>query len=455
MRKIVMTILVLIMMATVFVGCSKEDENSDGINKETTGETTKGESEKDGKEDEEKKVLTVMMSSGDAGPGSIKKALDKAAEILNVTLKVDVIPDDQMLNVANTRLLTGNAGDLIVHNFGLTDIASGNLEPLEGEWTDKITTTTKPLTLDENGNVLKAPLGGETNMGLLYNKKVLEASGVELPIKNYDDFIRACEQIKAAGYTPVYLSNKEVWTAQILLLTTMTSIFEDNSALVEQIITNQIKPSEVPEIVELWENAKSIQELGYVNADYMSATNDMAFEALANGEVAFYAMLDNAYGTLKEFYPEQVDDIGMMYTPLWNDEEDAYVLFGTATNYLSVVSGSEQTALAKEFIDVMLSEEPLSTYYELVPGAVPYNDLGYDLNMSPFNAEMKAYAQEMRSLGDFNNHTYNGETPLEPFYGKFSEQVQALFAGLEVEEALDNWYDAYVADAQARRIEGF
>jgi len=262
---------------------------------------------------EEKAKLTVMMSSGDYGPDTIKVALGKAAEILGVELVFDVYPDDQMLNVVNTKLATGNAGDLIVHNFGLTDVSAKDLAPLSGEWTDAITTTTKPLCVDTEGNVLKAPLGGESNMGFIYNKKVLEESGVNLPINNYAEFIDACEKIKAAGFVPVYISNKEVWTAQILLLTTMTSVFANDAELIEGITTNTVKPWESEKLVKLWENALSLKDLGYINEDYMSATNDMAFEAVAYGECAFYAQLDSAYGSLAEAYPEEIGNLGMMY----------------------------------------------------------------------------------------------------------------------------------------------
>lgn len=311
------------------------------------------------------------------------------------------------------------------------------------------------MCVDETGNVLKAPLGGESNMGLLYNKKVLEASGVSVPIKNYEEFIQACEKIKTAGYTPVYISNKESWTAQILLLTSMTSIFADDAALIDQITTNQVKPQDIPELVKLWENAISLKDLGYINEDYMSATNDMAFEALANGECAFYAQMDNAYGTLAGNYPDQVGDIGMTYTPLWDDEAKGYVLFDAATNYMSAVAKSENLDLAKAFINTVLTQDVLTVYYDANPGSVPYNDLGYELNTNPFNKELRGYAENMACYGTFNNNSYNGSTPLEAFYGAFSEQIQGLYSGKSVSDAMSSWYDAYASDAQARRVEGF
>lgn len=403
----------------------------------------------------EGQTLRIMMSSGDFGADTIKPAFEKAAEIMGITIEYDVIPDDQMLNVANTQLATGNADDVILHNFGLTDVSAKDLAVLEGEWTEKITSTTKPLCVDAEGNVKKAPLGGESNMGLLYNKAVLEASGVTLPLKNYDEFIAACEKIKAAGYTPVYVSNKEVWTAQILLLTSMTPVFANNPELIEQVTTNQVKPSEVPELVELWENVVSLKELGYINDDYMSATNDMAFEALANGECAFYAQMDNAYGTLAANYPESVENLGMCYTPLWTDEANGFVMFDAATNYISVSASSSNLELAKAFVNTVLTEDVLTVYYDINPGSVPYDNLGYELNSNPFNKEMREYAENMARYGTFNNNSYNGSTPLEAFYGAFNEQVQGLFSGKSVTEALDSWYNAYAADAQARQVEGF
>lgn len=454
MKKALALLMATLLGVSSLVGCGQKESTNEAD--APADETIESEANETAEAPTfEGQTLRIMMSSGDFGADTIKPAFEKAAEIMGITIEYDVIPDDQMLNVANTQLATGNADDIILHNFGLTDVSAKDLAVLEGEWTEKITSTTKPLCLDAEGNVKKAPLGGESNMGLLYNKEVLEASGVTLPLKDYGEFIEACEKIKEAGYTPVYVSNKEVWTAQILLLTSMTPIFANNPELIEQITTNQVKPSEVPELVELWENVNSLKELGYVNEDYMSATNDMAFEALANGECAFYAQMDNAYGTLEASYPDLVGNIGMCYTPLWTDEANGFVMFDAATNYLSVAASSSNLELAKAFINTVLTEEVLTVYYDINPGSVPYDDLGYELNSNPFNKEMRGYAENMARYGTFNNNSYDGSTPLEAFYGAFNEQIQGLFSGKSVTEALDSWYNAYAADAQARQVEGF
>ena len=449
MKKALAWILAAAMTTALLAGCGQGGTPASGsspapASDNTSGSTAAGE-----------RTLTVTMSSGDFGAGLITQALETVAANNNITLEFEVAPDDQMITVTNTKLSTGNAGDVIVHNLGLTDISAKDLAPLEGEWVDKITSTTYPMCVDESGNVLKAPLGGESNMGFLYNKKVLEEAGVTLPINNYDEFIAACQKIKDAGKTPVYISNQESWTAQILLLCTMTSVFDGNPELIQQLTTNQIKPVDGPELVTLFENALSLKELGYINEDYMSATNDMAFEALANGDCAFYAQMDSAYSSLNDFYPDQIGDLGMMYIPLWNDAADGYVLFGTATNYLSVVGASENLDLAKEFVNAMVSEDGLTVYYDLIPGTAPYTDLSVELNANAFNREMREYAESWPSLREFNNALYDGVPALGNFYGAFSEQIQGMFSGLTVEETLNAWYDAYSADAKALRLEGF
>lgn len=451
MKRTIAILLAMLMLTMVFVGCASEKP----IQQPTEASSPLPPTETVEQPAEESRSLTVMMSSGDYGAGLITKALETVAEKNGIQLEFEVIPDDQMITVTNTKLSTGNAGDVIVHNFGLTDISAKDLAPLTGDWVEKITDTTYPLCVDESGNVLKAPLGGESNMGFIYNKKVLEEAGVTLPLNNYDDLMAACEKVKASGKTPVYISNQESWTAQILLLCTMTSVFDGNPELIQQLTTNQIKPTEVPELVALFENALSLKEKGYINEDYMSATNDMAFEAVATGECAFYAQMDGAYSSLNEFYPEKIDDIGMMYIPLWNDAKDGYVLFGTATNYLSVVGSSANLELAKEFVNAMVSEDGLTVYYDLIPGSAPYKNLSVELNANAFNKEMRGYAEQWPSLREFNNALYDGEPALGNFYGAFSERIQGMFSGLSVEDTLNAWYDAYSADAQALRMEGF
>ena len=138
MKKALAWILAAAMTTALLAGCGQGGTPASGsapapASGSASGSTAAGE-----------RTLTVTMSSGDFGAGLITQALETVAENNNITLEFEVVPDDQMITVTNTKLSTGNAGDVIVHNLGLTDISAKDLAPLEGEWVDKITSTTYP-----------------------------------------------------------------------------------------------------------------------------------------------------------------------------------------------------------------------------------------------------------------------------------------------------------------------
>lgn len=452
MRKYVKRSLVTVtaaVMAVMTAACSIDT----GSSSESNGEKA----ESDAGNSADKTTLTVMIGSGDGGGEAAKAALEKAAEIVGVNVELSIFPDDQFLNVLNTKGATGNLDDLIFTSFSLPDLPYTELAELDGDWLDNVTDVSKQFLLspDDNETVLMAPFGAESNMGLAYNKEVLEEAGVTLPILDYASFIEACEKIKAIGVTPVYVSAKENWTPQILLLSSMTSTILAEDGLAEKMASNEVQPGDVPGLVELWENVAALKTNGLINDDHMSATHDMGKKAIAEGNAGFYAVTDAAYGEISSEYPDLVDNVGMTITPVYNDSDLAFVMTNRTSRTIAVSKNSKNLDLAKQFVDACLSEEVLSVYYELSPGTAPFKDLDFDLPMSPWNEEMQQLAKEMPSYGDWANALYDGKPVLNPFWGDFDLNVQSMFAGKTAEEAIDAWYSKYADDANAKRVEGF
>lgn len=403
-------------------------------------------------------TLTMMMSSGDFESSTVTDALNYCADKLGITLEYDVYPSDQYLTVLNSKLATGNAADLLLSNNDINTMPEDALVTMTGDWIENITNVSKAFCTDDEGNVKLAPLGSEANMGLVYNQDVLDAAGVTLPIANYDEFLDACAKIKDAGYIPVYVSNKESWTAQILVLCSMTPIFEKNPEYLDGIITNKMKPSEIPELVDLLKRVTDLRDLGYVNTDYMSATDDMGREAIANGEAAFYASVDGSYSNYKTDYPDQIDKIGMTTCPMWDDEAYSMIMNNKAANYLYVVNGKNADA-AMAFVNEMVSDDCLKYFYDLNPGKAPYENLNVDISMSAFNEDMQKLHEEngieYYAQWDAQIYTEYNSNVMSNFWGDFSTVIQDLFAGLSPEEALDEWYANYSENAKALRLDGW
>lgn len=457
MKKKLALLLIVSMMGTLF-GCSPDKASK---KEETQNETIKEEEEVNGNEGNrpyEGTTLTIMLDGGDSGSQMQMEAFDKCAEIMGVEVKYDVYPSDQYLSVVNTKLATGNGGDLLWGNKGIQMLYSDALVPLEGEWIKKMSDITKMFCMDDKGNYLAAPVGPENNMGLLYNEKVLKDSGVTLPIADYNDFVEACKKIKEAGYTPLYVSNKEQWTAQILLLCSMTPIFDKNPDYIEQLTNNKIKPYDIPELKELFERVVAFRDEGLINEDYMSATNDMGLQSVANGECAFYAVLDSAYGTLVKDYPKEVEQLGLTTCPMWVDQDYAMIMNNKSIGYLYVVDGPNVEA-AKEFINTMLQEESFSYLYHLIPGKAPYEGLDFEVEMNDFGEEMVALHEETEipyyaQWNDAIYEPYNSDI-MTNFYGDFAKCIQDLFAGMSVDDVMEQWYNNYAADAKALRLKGW
>lgn len=413
------------------------------------GGTSEGETETKSSGSQE---LTIMLSNSDSGNSAVEHVLEAAAEKMGIEVKYDVYPDEQMMSVLNTKLATGNASDVIIHNIGVATLPSEKLAVLDGDWAEHISEQSMPMTVDEEGNILKAPFSSASAFGLLYNKEVLEKAGVELPIKDFAGLKAACDKIKDIGVTPIYFSNKENWTAQIWLLSTMQSaLFEDPDFAIKM-SKNEVTPKDNDKLVKLFENLVELRDDGYINEDYMSATNVMAEQALMEGETAFYANFSKLNNYASSEYEEK---IGMMYTPLWDDEADQVVTVAQAGNFLSVPADNANVELAKEYVDTLLSQDILQKYYEELPGISPYTDLGFELTQGALGDELLTYATDTNVYSDYQSTLVDGEAVLNGFYGNFSDRIQGLIAGKSVEETLDDWYNAYAEEAKARKAEGF
>lgn len=325
-----------------------------------------------------------MIGAGDGGGEAAKAFLNKAADMLGVKVELSIFPDDQFLNVLNTKGATGNLDDLIFTSYSLPDLPYKELEPLTGSWVDNVTDVTKPFLYspDDGKTVLMAPVGAESNFGLAYNKKVLEKAGVKLPIMDYASFIDACRKIQATGVTPVYISAKENWTPQILLLSSMTSTIKAQDGLAEKLASNEVKPQDVPEIVQLWKNVAALKDDGLINQDYMSATHDMGKKAIAEGTAGFYCVTDGAYGEINTEYPDLIGDVGLTITPMWDDSKMAFVMTNRSCRTICVSKDSKNLELAKAFVETCLSKDAMETYYKLSPGSAPFKQLDYELPMS-------------------------------------------------------------------------
>ena len=103
-------------------------------------------------------------------------------------------------------------------------VAAGKMEPLndlyeEQGWMDQFPEDLIEL-VSKDGKIYSVPVNIHRGNVLWYNKKIFEEHGLEPP-KNFDEFFKMAEKLKAKGVTPLALGDKEPWAATHLFETVL------------------------------------------------------------------------------------------------------------------------------------------------------------------------------------------------------------------------------------------
>lgn len=114
-----------------------------------------------------------------------------------------------------------------------------------------------------NGHKYFLPLT-QHYVAFFYNKKVFAGAGITAVPKTWDEFLVACEKIKAIGVDPIALGSRERWPAQFWLdyplLRTAGPEYRAKLMAGEASYTD-------PEVVKAFEMWKEVMDKGYFNAN--------------------------------------------------------------------------------------------------------------------------------------------------------------------------------------------
>ncbi len=123
-------------------------------------------------------------------------------------------------NIVKTKLSTQDMEDVFIYNSGSLFQAlkpEQNLQPVTDEPFVKGLDKAFVPSVSANKQVYGAPFRTAFGGGILYNKKVYEKLGLQVP-KTWDEFMANNAKIKEAGIDPVIQSYGETWTSQLFVL---------------------------------------------------------------------------------------------------------------------------------------------------------------------------------------------------------------------------------------------
>ncbi|WP_456284741.1 extracellular solute-binding protein [Microbacterium sp. JZ70] len=401
--------------------------------------------------------ISILIDNAETSVTTME-ALVEAFEAEHPDIQVEIETRPQGTegdNVVKTRLSTGEMTDLFAYNTGSLLQALNPDQQLvdlgDEPWVSKLQDSFVPVVSTEEG-FYGAPLGQTSSGAIMYNKRVYEELGLEIP-QTWDEFVANAEKVKAeaSDVAPIIQSYGETWTSQLFVLGDFANVMKADPEWAEKYTANEAKYVDEPAFTG-FRHLQELNEAGLFNEDYASATYDEAVGMLANGEGAHYPILSWAIQNLAANYPDAVDDIGLFAIPGESAEDNTLTVWQPGAVYVPSSTEGARLESAKVFLEWLTTPESCDVQVEAT--GVPYGpfvvegcELGDDV--PPIVTDEIAYFDEGR--------VQNALEFLSPIKGPSLEQITvAVGSGItSAEEGAQQYDDDVRKQAQQLGLEGW
>ena len=318
--------------------------------------------------------LTINWTNDPQGLEQIE-AVISAFEAKNPDITIEVetrIAGADGDNFLKTAIATGEVSDMFMFNPGALLQAmrpDKTMIPItDEEVTGRINDAFK-TTVSSKGNVYGVPWGTAMVGGVLYNKRIYNELGLDVP-KTWKAFMENSQVIKDSGVAPVVQSFGSDWSAQLFLLAHFYNVFAADPDFVDNYTNNKAKYATHAVARRGFEYQQEVYDAGFLNDDFASATYEDAVRKIATGEGVQYPALSAAIGTIVDNHPDTAEDVGFFALPGDNPEQNGLTVWMPNAVYISVTT--EHEAEAKRFLDFVGTVEVCEILSGLGTPSGPY-----------------------------------------------------------------------------------
>lgn len=252
--------------------------------------------------------LTVLLNFP-ATEVTFKSIQSIAAKFVkgNPGTEVEVIHPPDYENTMKTKMAANDLPDLFTtHGWSVLRYSEYLRALNDRPWFARINPSIKPVVTDAAGKVYILPMDVDM-AGIVFNAAVLDQAGVDpFAIKTWDDFMAACEKVRASGKIAVAIgggSGDDRWTVGNFLDWVAPSFLISDD---RQNYRAALKDGSFD-----WKNWVPVAQLlvtfrdkGYLNPDYMQGTWQDVGKSIAAGKAAFGLFGNYLIGEAKKYNPE-------------------------------------------------------------------------------------------------------------------------------------------------------
>jgi raffinose/stachyose/melibiose transport system substrate-binding protein len=430
-------VLALLVVAGVVVGCGGDDDG---------GSASSG--------GNEKVTLSFLVGNADQDLKPARGLVNAFhAKNPNITIKLETRPQgSDGDNIVKTRLSTQDMTDIFQYNSGSLFQAlkpEQNLQPVTDEPFVKNLQQAFLPSVSANKQVYAAPFGTAFGGGILYNKKVYERLGLQVP-KTWDEFMANNAKIKKAGVDPVIQSYGETWTSQLFVLADYHNVKAQVPDWDQKYTHNQAKYVQPPAL-EGFQHLEEVKKDGYLNKNFGSIKVPKALSLLAEGKGAHYPQLTVVVPVLEGSDPDKLNDVGFFAQPGTDASKNGLTLWLPGGIYIPRTTEGAKLDAAKKFLAFASSPEGCDAQAKAFAPTGPFMVKGCQLP-----ASVPAAIKDLQPYVDEGKVTPALEF-LSPVKGPALEQITVeVGSGLRNAQAGAKLYDEDVKkQAQQLGLEGW
>lgn len=433
LRRFLFTLAALVLLA----GCGNNAATGGNSSSSGGGTSEQPKSEK----------VTITIEAGQAminnNPYVFSQAnFDEFERQTGIKVELIIDPDNQVKNVLQTKLTTGETPDLIVFNKVAAEnelSTMQNMLDLSNEpWVERLADPDALKAPDGKiyGFVMHRPLDAQ---GVVYNKKIFDELNLAPP-KSYDEFLEICEALLKAGITPIYAPFKDAWTVQIWPAGSFGYVAQvEKPGLWEKINAGELKFSEVPEFEEILTKYYALYEKGYISKTALSDDYNMAPGVFSNGQAAMMIMGDWFITDMAAKDPSL--ELDLFPIPAFNGKE-LMISQGQLGGMLHIPKAAKHPEEAKKFIDFLSQPEQIARAQQEQPFIPSVKDAGMP-NLTPVQQKIyEEYIQKGKAVVEMNAFMKVDLTELWKYY-------QDMFAGGKTPKQVLEAWDAKFAELMA------
>lgn len=296
-----------------------------------------------------------------------QEILDKYKEKTGTEVKQDVVPNSttDYLQARNARMASGSELDIIGadHSDPAIFASDGTAVELTNEsWMPNLDADSLKLISQYTSTPGKqySVVYEAMTFGVWYNKDLFKQFDVKAPT-NYEEFIAACDKLKAGGVAPLVQGGKDVWPFDQELNMLLENAYNSHPTFWVDIYQGKIKFTDPDIVQEAQKLAIMRPEKGYYAEGSLSTTYDQSWQVMLQKKAAMWFMGSWGSEVMSGSGVEPDFEVGV-FVPPFNDAGENQWCVKILSRHYMVLSNSKKIDAAKDFLGFMTLPEIAQIY---------------------------------------------------------------------------------------------